>query len=157
MSDERFRMSDTYFKRLQSNRPVPQVPLMERRGVYFIWAPAVDLVKVGVTRRGLGKRIAGMSTGSPVDLYAIALIEGAGVAKEAEIHEQIASGRVRGEWFTRDSAWIYARRHLLPNVQVVSRAPFVLRVGSEVLSVELSSGDLAFIPRNGLNKEGSAP
>lgn len=148
MKDDRFRMSRTYFRRLRERegRRGAFDRMVSRGGVYFVWAPAVDLVKIGVTSIHPTRRFSDLQQQSPVQLYPIAIIPGAGVAEEREIHRQLADGRVRGEWFTRDSAWTYARKHLLPWVTVVSRAPFVLSIESEAVSVELSSGDLAFVP-----------
>jgi len=65
--------------------------------VYFIHAPAVGLVKIGLAGHPMG-RLTALQIGSPVDLYLVRAIEG-GMELEQEFHRAFADRRVRGEWF----------------------------------------------------------
>lgn len=65
--------------------------------VYFVLAPSVDLVKIGVSNDPF-RRLHTMKPLSPVPLELIGCIEG-GAKREAELHEELALYRERDEWF----------------------------------------------------------
>ena len=66
-------------------------------GVYLVQCG--PFLKIGHTRSGLGKRISSMSTGNPVPIVPVAVVEAADAALESELHERFIAHHVRGEWF----------------------------------------------------------
>lgn len=64
--------------------------------IYFLSAPELNRVKIGVTETGR-ERFADLQCGSPTRLYLLAQIEG-GYALESKLHRATKS-RVIGEWF----------------------------------------------------------
>lgn len=65
--------------------------------VYFVHAPAVNLVKIG---RSLDpeRRFQELSLLSPVPLSVIGVVDG-GSGREAELHRRFTHLRSHGEWF----------------------------------------------------------
>lgn len=63
--------------------------------VYFI--ASTDRVKIGYTTH-LGKRLADLNTGSPVELFVMDYVR-ANKRVEAALHDELSSQRVVGEWF----------------------------------------------------------
>lgn len=85
--------------------------------VYFIEAPAVRMVKIGVAVNPYS-RLAELRTGSPVELVlrgAIAAEEPR--AMEAHLHYQFWRERRRGEWFTLSPNI----RHMMRGLQMPPR------------------------------------
>jgi len=66
--------------------------------VYFIYAPAAKLVKIGTTRGNADARMKQMCTISPVRLLVIGSIPG-DFRLEKELHGRFARQRHHGEWF----------------------------------------------------------
>jgi len=66
--------------------------------VYFI--DAGNLIKIGVTK-DVGKRLAALKTGSPVQLAILGFIPGT-KQKEKELHHRFSSYRTHGEWFEKN-------------------------------------------------------
>jgi excisionase family DNA binding protein len=66
--------------------------------IYFIQAGDAGPIKIGYTLNSVANRLAGIQTGNHEELRIIGVMPG-GRATEAEIHEQIAQHRIRGEWF----------------------------------------------------------
>lgn len=65
--------------------------------VYFVLAPEVGRVKIGVTNAH-AKRLAALQTSSPVQLEMLGWVEG-DPQREKTYHKRFAEWRVRGEWF----------------------------------------------------------
>lgn len=68
--------------------------------VYFMGAEGLQMVKIGCTQEGrLEQRIKSLQTGSPVKLFPILLIPGAGEDFEKSLHARFAKYRSHLEWF----------------------------------------------------------
>lgn len=82
-----------------------------------------DAIKIGHTGGPPAARIAGLQTGNPRLIRAVATIAAASPAVEAHLHEQLSQWNLRGEWFERDpvlaqvnsiGSWVNFLRGLLP-------------------------------------------
>jgi hypothetical protein len=65
--------------------------------VYFIEAPAVGVMKIGVTG-DLGRRFKVMSDGSPTPLVVVCSFAGT-ARQESALHTRFLASRSHGEWF----------------------------------------------------------
>lgn len=82
--------------------------------VYFIAAPEVKRVKIGFSLGHPDERLAGLQTGSPVDLVPLGIVLG-GLTVERKLHQRFAELRVRGEWFShRGKLRTFLRNRVLP-------------------------------------------
>lgn len=72
--------------------------------VYFIYAPAVKMVKIGRSTN-IKSRIRALKTMSPTDLHLLAT-EGGGAERELALHNMFAEHRSHGEWF-----------HMVPEIE----------------------------------------
>lgn len=70
---------------------------MKERTVYFVFAPRMGLIKIGVASSVL-KRIKALQCATGEYLCLLGTLPG-GHDVEAEIHRRFAESRVRGEWF----------------------------------------------------------
>jgi hypothetical protein len=77
---------------------------------YVYWVGPQDRgpVKIGWARNP-HKRVSELQTGHPEELVVLALIPGSR-SNERNIHRELASSRIRGEWFDRDAALSTAER-----------------------------------------------
>lgn len=75
----------------------PEPAPTDDRYVYFIQAEN-GLIKIGVSNDPAA-RIRALQTGSPIELTLLGVVPGAGRQTEAQLHEQFAAHRTRGEWF----------------------------------------------------------
>jgi hypothetical protein len=66
--------------------------------VYFILAPEINRIKIGITRQSVPERLASMQCDSPCDLQILASLEADG-NKEVELHERFKKYNHHGEWF----------------------------------------------------------
>lgn len=73
-------------------------PQNRRRAVYFIGAPLLGMVKIGVAKNPY-KRIDELQTGSPEILHMVGMYPLEGRECEKEFHERFAEYRAHGEWF----------------------------------------------------------
>lgn len=82
-----------------------------------------DAIKIGHTVGPPAARIAGLQTGNPRPIRAIATIAAASPTVEAHLHEQLSRWNQRGEWFAREplleqvssaGSWEEFLRALLP-------------------------------------------
>lgn len=107
-------------------KPYVLPPPMERPGVYFMYAPAVRTVKIGVTEKPVKRRLASISHASPVGVHLVALIPGAGYEVESGLHALLHMHRDRGEWFRLGARVIGAMHpHLLDGISVTAAPPEV--------------------------------
>ena len=74
-------------------------PEPEFEKVYFIGNISEGRVKIGVSKDPTF-RLRGLQTGCPFRLSVLAIINGAGVKVEHELHRQFSNYRLHGEWFT---------------------------------------------------------
>lgn len=65
--------------------------------VYFVYAKAVKLIKIGRSADP-ERRLDELRLLSPVELEIIGMVDG-GARREAEMHQQFAKYRSHGEWF----------------------------------------------------------
>jgi hypothetical protein len=69
----------------------------DSRVVYFVRAGKRGPIKIGMARHA-GRRVAGLSSGSPKRLEVIGTTLG-GLRMERFLHKLFASSRLHGEWF----------------------------------------------------------
>lgn len=68
--------------------------------VYFIYAPSLELVKIGFSVDPY-KRLSKIRSDSPVPLVMLSVIDG-GKEVEAELHDRFSELRTVGEWFRHE-------------------------------------------------------
>jgi hypothetical protein len=66
--------------------------------IYFVHAPALQVVKIGFTAGDPSRRLTMLRTGCPCDLVLLATMDGDETV-ERELHIRFAEYRSRGEWF----------------------------------------------------------
>lgn len=74
--------------------------------LYFVVAPEVSRIKIGVTTRSLAKRMAELKAYSPVSVYLLAYVKVAGAKAfdlEKGLHTDLEGKNVHGEWFVYDN------------------------------------------------------
>jgi hypothetical protein len=65
--------------------------------LYFVEAPLVDLIKIGITAK-VSERMYSLQQGSPIDLRLLLSVRGTRMQEHA-LHVAFADERRRGEWF----------------------------------------------------------
>ena len=76
--------------------------------VYIIRAIGVHMIKIGITS-DIERRVAEISSMSPVKLEIVDLLHGVGFGVEATVHELMYDHRSHGEWFNEDGLEIALR------------------------------------------------
>lgn len=97
LSDRSGMMTRRSFARYLHLRLMPPDEQSGLARVYFIHAPAANLIKIGYTTN-LKTRFVDIQNGSPIPLVLLRSIDG-GRATEAALHKRFAKLRRRGEWF----------------------------------------------------------
>lgn len=70
--------------------------------VYFLWAKAVNRIKIGYAFHDPDRRFLALDIGSPVKLKRLALMRGP-QSLELELHARFKKSRRKGEWFRCDA------------------------------------------------------
>lgn len=108
--------------------------------VYFIAAPSVRRVKIGVTIGHPDERFAAILTGCPVPLEKLGIVLG-GIGVERKLHRRFADLRVQGEWFAfkgKLRAFVRSRLRPWPGIEVFDAKEIedrLLNRGVEGLSI----------------------
>lgn len=74
--------------------------------LYFIVAPEVNRIKIGVTQRPLARRLSEIAGYSPVFVYILAyttVFKDKAFKMEKQIHEILRRKHTHGEWFNYDN------------------------------------------------------
>lgn len=90
--------SNGKLRRRKKKKP-PQKPVDRDGIVYFLQAGTKGPIKIGVTKRGLAKRVKSIQCGCWLKLTVITSIPTGGPALEYELHQDFKHLRLNGEWF----------------------------------------------------------